>query len=92
MAGNDETARVNLQIVSPSAGISQRLVFSDLPANSTLKQLKERIRNSVPARPADDHQRLIHRGRMLPREDDTLETILGAEAVSSPLGRSKWTG
>jgi hypothetical protein len=78
-----KTPSVKLQLVSPSAGINQRLMFSDLPPSTTLKQLRERVRNVVPSQPADDHQRLIHRGRLLTREDDTLQDVLGSAAVSS---------
>src|SRR4051794_3852881 len=78
------TSSFDLQIVSPSTGVNRPLVFPSIPASTTVRQLKEKIRDAVPARPADDQQRLIHRGRLVTREDDTLETVLGAEAVSSP--------
>jgi hypothetical protein len=42
----------------------------------------------VALRPADENQRLIHRGRALVREGDTLLDILGAEAVSIGLPTS----
>jgi hypothetical protein len=73
---------VNLQVVSPSASVSRPLVFPGLPASTTIRQLKEKIRDAVASRPSDDQQRLIHRGRLLARDDETLESILGAEAVS----------
>jgi hypothetical protein len=71
---------VNLQIVSPSVGVGN-LRFADLPATTTVQQLKEKIRNSLSWRPADDHQRLIHRGRLLARDTDTLQDVFGEEAV-----------
>ncbi|SPQ21275.1 943e2492-95c5-4913-b627-339a3e94c0c7 [Thermothielavioides terrestris] len=69
---------VNLQILSPSAGVGS-LRFPDLPASTTVRQLKDKIRESLPRRPPDDHQRLIHRGRLLARETDSLLDILGEE-------------
>lgn len=77
-----DTLVVNLQIVSPSVGVNRPLLFPELPAATTIKQLKEKIRNALPVRPPDENQRLIHRGRALLREADTLLDIFGAESVS----------
>lgn len=82
-AGTPEQLAVNLQVVSPSVGVNRPLLFPGLPATTTLKQLKERIRQELPLRPADDHQRLIHRGRAYGRETDTLLDVLGEAAVRS---------
>ncbi|KAK0626452.1 hypothetical protein B0T14DRAFT_599849 [Immersiella caudata] len=64
----------NLQIVSPNVGVGP-LVFSALPHNTTVRQLKDRIRDTLPSRPTDDQQRLIHRGRLLARDTDTLKDV-----------------
>ncbi|KAF5680944.1 hypothetical protein FCIRC_5686 [Fusarium circinatum] len=72
---------VNLQVLSPSVGVNRPLLFPNLAANTTIKQLKDKIRQTLPLRPADDHQRLIHRGHALVREADTLVDIFGADAV-----------
>lgn len=77
---DDQT--VNLQVVSPSVGVNRPLLFPGIAANTTVKQLKERIRQTLPLRPPDEHQRLIHRGRAIVRESDTLLDIFGADAVS----------
>ena len=77
----DAALVVNLQIVSPSVGVGN-LRFPDLPATTTVQQLKEKIRESLAWRPADDHQRLIHRGRLLARATDTLQDVFGEESVS----------
>lgn len=71
---------VNLYIVSPSDGVGN-LRFRALPATTTVRQLKEKIRAALASRPPDDHQRLIHRGRLLSRDTDTLQDVLGEEAV-----------
>lgn len=80
---NEEASlTVNLQVVSPSVGVNGPLSFPGLPAATTVQELKRLIREKLPLRPADDHQRLIHRGRLLARDNDTLENVFGAETVS----------
>ncbi|KAF5621174.1 hypothetical protein F52700_10923 [Fusarium sp. NRRL 52700] len=80
-AATTDEQTVNLQVVSPSVGVNRPLLFPNLAANTTIKQLKDKIRQALPLRPADDHQRLIHRGHALVREADTLVDIFGADAV-----------
>ncbi|KAM3452991.1 hypothetical protein MY3296_004094 [Beauveria thailandica] len=76
-----EQTNINLQIVSPSAGVNRPLQFPATPTSTTIKALKGLIRDSLPLRPADSNQRLIYRGKALLREEATLLDILGAEAV-----------
>ncbi|KAK0635708.1 hypothetical protein B0T17DRAFT_53448 [Bombardia bombarda] len=71
---------VNLQIVSPSVGVNT-LSFPGLAAATTVRELKEKIRDVLPSRPAHDQQRLIHRGRLLARDSDTLQTVFGEEML-----------
>jgi hypothetical protein len=70
----------NLQIVSPNLGVGP-LVFSALPHNTTVRQLKEKIRDTLSTRPTDDQQRLIHRGRLLARDSDTLRDVFSEDLV-----------
>ncbi|KAK4148244.1 uncharacterized protein C8A04DRAFT_24045 [Dichotomopilus funicola] len=79
---DDAALVVNLQIVSPSVGVGT-LRFPDIPATATVQQLKQKIRGSLTSRPADDQQRLIHRGRLLARESDTLQDIFGEALIRS---------
>jgi hypothetical protein len=72
---------VNVQVLSPSVGVTRPLLFPSLAASTTVKQLKHKIRQTLPLRPADENQRLIHRGRAIVRESDTLLDIFGADAV-----------
>lgn len=72
---------VTLQLVSPSVTVNRPLLFPDLPATTTVKQIKEKVRETLPTQPIDDHQRLIHRGRALIRDTDSLLDILGEHAV-----------
>ncbi len=76
-----------LHVVSPSAGVGSPLTFLELPFETTVKQLKERIRNSLPIRPSDDDQRLIYRGRLLSGEDETMLAIFGIETVGKTWSR-----
>jgi len=71
---------VNLQIISPSAGVPT-LSFPSLPASMTVRQLRETIQEALPSRPADDRQRLIHRGRLLTSDTDTLHDVFGEDLV-----------
>lgn len=82
-AQGNTSSGFNLQVVSPSASVSRPLVFSGISASTTIRQLKEKIRNAVATRPADDQQRLIHRGRLLARDEETLGNILGSDAIRS---------
>lgn len=73
---------INLQIVSPSVGVNT-LTFPALAASTTVGQLKEKIRETLPLRPAADQQRLIHRGRLLARDTESLHDVFGEETVGS---------
>lgn len=70
-----------LQVVSPSPGVAGPMSFPQLSSGITVKQLKEKIREFLPMRPANDQQRLIHRGRLLARDDETMLEIFGQETV-----------
>ncbi|PHH78939.1 hypothetical protein CDD80_5971 [Ophiocordyceps camponoti-rufipedis] len=76
-----EQLLVNLQVVSPSVGVNRPLLFPDLPAATTIKLLKDKIRQTLPLRPTDENQRLIHRGRALVRDSDSLLDVFGVEAL-----------
>lgn len=78
-AREDAPLSVNLNVVSPSAGVGN-LRFSNLPAATTILELKDKIRETLASHPPDEDQRLIHRGHMAP-ETATLEDVLGREAV-----------
>jgi hypothetical protein len=70
-----------LKVVSPSTGATGPLAFPLLPTGTTVKELKQKIRESLPIEPSDENQRLIHRGRMLARENETMSEVFGAETV-----------
>lgn len=74
---------VNISIISPSLAVNAPLNFTGLPASTTIGQLKEKIRKVLDARPANEQQRLIHQGKLLNRESETLLDIFGEQKVPS---------
>ena len=79
--GDQEPLKFTLQIMSPSHGVPQPMIIQSLPATATVKELKHRLRNVLEARPSDQSQRLIHRGRLLAREEETMLNVFGEETV-----------
>ncbi|KAK8032418.1 ubiquitin family protein [Apiospora arundinis] len=84
MASEDGATTCTVQVISPSVGVpSGRLSFPQLPASTTIQQLKQRVRDALDAKPPDTAQRLIHRGRLLARDNETLLEIFGEETLRS---------
>ncbi|KAI0456771.1 hypothetical protein F5B21DRAFT_124855 [Xylaria acuta] len=81
-AATEEPGQFTLQILSPSINVPQPL-FLTLPVTTTVQQLKERIRGCVGTKPPDDAQRLIHRGRLLARDSETMIELFGEEPLRS---------
>ena len=77
-----EPLKFTLSIISPSVSVPSPLTFPQLLATTTVKDLKSKIRDVLPSKPADEHQRLIHRGRLLGREMETMEDVFGKDTVS----------
>jgi hypothetical protein len=75
-----EPLSFTLHVISTGPS-SNPLNFPHLPATTTVKQLKAKIRDALPSKPVDEHQRLIYRGRLLGRETDTMLDIFGQETV-----------
>ena len=80
-ADNGPPRTFTLLVVSPSPEVTNPLRLEQLPLEMTVKQLKAKIRDSVSTRPDDAAQRLIHRGRMLRREDETMLEVFGQQTV-----------
>ena len=70
-----------LVVISPSNGVDGPLHFPNTTGTTTVKDVKAKIRDKVPSKPSDDGQRLIHHGRLLSRETDTMLDVFGQEAV-----------
>lgn len=72
---------VNISIISPSLAVNAPLNFSGLAASTTVGQLKEKVREALDAKPANDQQRLIHQGKLLNRESETLLDVFGEQKL-----------
>ncbi|KAH8664158.1 hypothetical protein BX600DRAFT_512221 [Xylariales sp. PMI_506] len=83
VAGATTPLAFTLQIISPSLGVPAGLKFTTLLASSTVRELKEKIRDALDSKPTSQAQRLIHRGRLLARDDETMLEVFGEEALRS---------
>ncbi len=70
-----------LHVLSPSLEIPTKLTFSNVPTSTTVAELKTKISDAVPSRPAKERQRLIYRGKALVQEGATLKDIFSQETV-----------
>jgi hypothetical protein len=79
---SDATAEacINLRILSPTLPTGP-LIFNNLPAATTVAQLKAKITTALSSQPTPANQRLIYLGRLLRQDDDTLSTVFGAETI-----------
>lgn len=80
----EEHAALNLRILSPSSEVEGGITFSSLSTATTVAQLRERIQDAIPSRPAPERMRLIYRGRVVANDGDTLEHVFGAANVTWP--------
>ena len=78
----DDTSRlIHLKILSPSPEVRDGLAFTSLSASTTVGQLKEKIRATLPSRPSNERQRLIYRGRVMADDTQSMQYIFGEDAV-----------
>lgn len=80
-----EDLSVNISIVSPSVSVNAPLHFPGLPPSTTLAQIKQKVREALDSKPSNEQQRLIHQGKLLSREDQTLLDVFGEQRVGSCL-------
>ncbi|KAH0565293.1 hypothetical protein GP486_001313 [Trichoglossum hirsutum] len=79
---------ISISILSPSAELPHQLVFPCVSIASTVGDLKRRIRDAVPSKPELERLRLIHRGRMLSRDTDTMLDVFGPTAIDDSSAKS----
>ncbi|KAI9675641.1 MAG: hypothetical protein M1817_001008 [Caeruleum heppii] len=72
---------IQIQVLSPSEDAPIRLPHPPITPHLTVAELKGRLQDALSSRPAPDHQRLIYRGRMLSRNEETMLNIFGQPAV-----------
>lgn len=80
----EEPAEINLRILSPSTEVEGGVYLPALPSRTTIKDLRQKIQDAVPSRPALDRMRLIYRGRVVANETDTLVDVFGLDNVGCP--------
>lgn len=80
-----EDLSVNISIVSPSTSVNAPLHFPNLPPSTTVAQVKQKIRDALDFKPSNEQQRLIHQGKLLSREDQTLLDVFGEQKVNALL-------
>lgn len=81
LASKSAAQTILLHVLSPSIEIPNKLTFSDVPTSTTVAELKTKICNAVPSRPATERQRLIYRGKALVKDGATLAEIFSQETV-----------
>ncbi|KAI1509548.1 Ubiquitin protein [Pyrenophora tritici-repentis] len=79
MAEGEQT--INLKILSPSTEVEGGVNLADVPASTTVKELRSRIQNAVPSKPATDRMRLIYRGRVVANDAETLGNVFGTDNI-----------
>lgn len=85
----EEAQTINLKILSPSTEVEGGVNLADVPASTTVKELRSRIQDAAPSKPAPERMRLIYRGRVVANDADTLSTVFGVDNVRPPTTHAK---
>lgn len=73
---------LSLRILSPAVELSHGLDMADVPVDTTIGSLKSRLTDLLPSNPTPDRMRLIHFGRLLANDNDTLAHVFGEAAIT----------
>ncbi|KEQ93303.1 hypothetical protein AUEXF2481DRAFT_6837 [Aureobasidium subglaciale EXF-2481] len=76
------TRTLSLRILSPSAGLGDSLDMANVPLSTTIGMLKQLLMEKLPSNPTPDRMRLIHFGRLLANENETLGQLFGEAALT----------
>jgi hypothetical protein len=76
-----EQPTVSLKVLSPSTEVKGDIALPDLPAATTIRELRGRIQDALESRPATERMRLIYRGKVIASETDTLIDVFGLDNV-----------
>lgn len=77
----EKPSTINLKVLSPSTEVEGGVSFPDIPTTTTIKELRRRIQDAVPSKPATERMRVIYRGRVVANDADTLGSVFGADNV-----------
>ena len=83
---------LTLYIKSPAAAIPERLALPNTSLATTVHEVKCKLRDALPIRPAPESQKLLYAGRQLANPDATLAQILGPDFVRADLARDGQAG
>ncbi|KAG9744885.1 hypothetical protein KCU59_g5775, partial [Aureobasidium melanogenum] len=76
------TRTLSLRILSPAVELGQGLDMADVPIDTTIGALKSKLTDMLPSNPTPDRMRLIHYGRLLANDDETLGHLFGEAAIT----------
>ncbi|KAL9107782.1 MAG: hypothetical protein Q9227_007404 [Pyrenula ochraceoflavens] len=84
-SANDAQQRtLSVQVMTPSSEVpGGRITLPDLPVDTTLAQVRDRLSQEIPSSPPPDRQRLIYRGRALVDNSLTVLEIFSLELASA---------
>lgn len=71
----------DLLVISPTEGVASPISLPQLSTNTSVLELKQKIKDALPPNLTEHVQRLIHRGRLLASDEEVMMNIFGAEAV-----------
>lgn len=70
---------INVSVKTPNVELSTSL--QNVPLSTTIRELKQMIRENAPTQPAENRQRLIFHGRPLLRDEQALVDALGENMI-----------
>ncbi|KAI5306699.1 phosphatidylserine decarboxylase 1 [Ascosphaera pollenicola] len=73
------TEEINVNIVSPSAGVPDSYLVTNIKLTTTVLDLKQRLKDELDGHPSPADQRLIYRGRPLFNDTETLKAIFHSD-------------
>lgn len=77
----DEPILINLKVLSPSTEVEGDISLPDIPAATTVKDLRVKIQDAIATKPSTERMRLIYRGRVVAKDTDTLSDVFGIDNV-----------
>lgn len=77
----DDSVTINLRVLSPSSELEGGIHLQDLPAATTVRELRLKIQDAIASKPGPERMRLIYRGKVVANDADSLETVFGTENV-----------
>lgn len=80
----EDALAIHLKVLSPSTEFEGGIHLRELPAATTVRELRLKIQEAVSSKPAPERMRLIYRGKVVANDEATLEAVFGADNVHGP--------